>query len=406
MLIDLDTHKESLFNHLIYKLQSVKTRFVINYGGAGSSKSYTQTQHEIIKCLQRKEKLLVIRKVNNTLKDSVISLFTTILNNWGLSELYNENKSLQFIQFANGSQILFKGMDDPEKIKSIAGITRVWIEEASELTKDDFMQLNLRLRGAENLQMTLTFNPIDEEHWIKKHFFDNPEIGQRTTIIKTTYLDNKFIDEAYKQELESYKSFDKNYYKIYALGEWGGITEGRIFPIWEQVNEFPEIDGYWYGLDFGFSNDPTSVVKTIRFKERIYLDEVIYRKGLSNSDIATLIKESGYRGEPVICDSAEPKSIMELQHFGINAFGADKKPGSIMAGIDFLKRNKILVTSRSLNIIRENRYYQWKQDKNGNFINQPMDWMNHAIDSIRYAWSITDFNNKKNSSVVADYNDL
>lgn len=380
MLIDLETYQDELFNSLISKLQESDTRFVINYGGAGSSKSYTQTQHEIIKCLQGKEKLLVIRKVNTTLKDSVISLFTTILNNWGLSEIYTENKSLQYLQFSNGSQILFKGMDDPEKIKSIAGITRVWIEEASELTKDDFMQLNLRLRGSENLQMTLTFNPIDEEHWIKKHFFDNEQVKERTTIIKTTYQDNKFIDEAYKQELESYKDFDKNYYKIYALGEWGGITEGRIFPLWEQIESFPEIDGAWFGLDFGFSNDPTAIVKTVTFREKIYLDEVLYQKGLTNSDIAKLLKESGYFGEPVICDSAEPKSIMELQHFGINAIGADKRAGSIMAGIDFLKRHKILVTSRSTNIIRENRYYQWKQDKNGKFINQPKDWMNHCFD--------------------------
>lgn len=405
MLINLQQNQDKLFNDLIFKLQKSKTRFIINYGGAGSGKSYTQTQHEIIKCLQKKEKLLVIRKVNTTIKDSVISLFTTILNNWGLSEIYSENKTLQYIQFLNGSQILFKGMDDPEKIKSIAGITRVWIEEASELTKDDFMQLNLRLRGRDDLQMTLTFNPIDEEHWIKKHFFDNPEILERTTVIKTTYQDNKFIDEAYKKELESYQYIDKNYYKIYALGEWGGITEGRVFSIWEQIDTFPEIDGFWYGLDFGFSNDPTAIVKTIEFKDRIYLDEVLYRKGLTNSEIASYLFESGYKNEPVICDSAEPKSIVELQLLGINAIGADKKPGSIMAGIDFLKRKKILVTSKSTNIIKENRYYQWKQDKDGKFINQPKDWLNHSIDAIRYAWSIKGFSGK-HESVVVNYSDL
>lgn len=406
MLIDFTKHQNELFNPLITKLQNAKTRFVISFGGAGSSKSYTQTQHEIIRCLQRKEKLLVIRKVNTTLKDSVISLFTTILNNWGLTQLYTENKSLQYIQFANGSQILFKGLDDPEKIKSIAGITRVWIEEASELTKDDFMQLNLRLRGADNLQMTLTFNPIDEEHWIRKHFFETPEIAEKTSIIKTTYKDNKFIDEAYKAELESYQHIDKNYYKIYALGEWGGITEGRIFPIWEQIDQFPEIDGHWYGLDFGFSNDPTAIVKTIYFKERIYLDEVMYRTGINNREIAKYLFETGYKGEPVICDSAEPKSVNELREFGINAIGADKRPGSIMAGIDFLKRNKVLVTKSSLNIIKENRYYQWKEDKNGKFINQPKDWMNHQIDCIRYAYSLHGFNNKQTDSVVVNYKDL
>ena len=404
MEIDLRTHQDKLFNPLISKLQKAKTRFIINYGGSGSGKSYTQTQHEIIKCLQGKEKILVIRKVNTTLKDSVISLFNTILSNWGLSEYYTENKSLQYFTFVNGSQILFKGLDDPEKIKSIAGITRVWIEEASELSKDDFMQLNLRLRGREDLQMTLTFNPIDEEHWIKKHFFDTPEIAEKTTIIKTTYLDNKFIDEAYKSELESYANIDKNYYKIYALGNWGGITEGRIFTLWEQIERFPELDGFWYGLDFGFTNDPTAIIKTIKFRGKIYVDEILYKTGLTNSDIASFLFSSGYNGEPVICDSAEPKSIVELQLQGINAIAADKKPGSIMEGIDHLKRHKVIVTSRSTNIIKENRYYQWKQDKDGKFINQPKDWMNHGIDSIRYAYSLQGF--EANESMVVSYNDL
>jgi len=405
MLIDLNKHQNEIFNSLINDLQKAKTRFILNYGSAGSGKSYTQTQHEIIKCLQKKEKLLVIRKVNTTLKDSVISLFTTILDHWGLSDIYTENKSTQFILFSNGSQILFKGMDDPEKIKSIAGITRVWIEEATELSKEDFMQLNLRLRGANNLQMILTFNPIDEDHWIKKHFFDTPEIRNRTTILKTTYNDNKFIDEDYKNELESYKNIDKNYYKIYALGEWGGITDGRIFPIWDKIKIFPEIDGFWFGLDFGFSNDPTAIIKTIMHNDSIYIDEVLYQKELTNSDIASHLFDSGYKGEPIICDSAEPKSIIELQQLGINAFAADKKPGSIMEGIDFLKRHKVYVTSKSSNIIKENKYYQWKQDKSGKFINQPKDWMNHGIDAIRYAYSLKGFL-KPNESMIINPNDL
>lgn len=405
MLIDLETYQDQIFNNLIGNLQSAKTRFVINYGGAGSGKSYTQTQYEIIRCLQNKERLLVIRKVNTTLRDSVISLFVSILNNWKLSEIFEENKTVQTITFANGSQILFKGLDDPEKIKSIAGITRVWIEEASELTKEDFMQLNLRLRGAENLQMTLTFNPIDEEHWIKKHFFDTPEIRQKTTIIKTTYQDNKFIDEAYKQELESYHTIDANYYKIYALGEWGGLTDGRIFPIWETIDNFPELDGYWYGLDFGFSNDPTAIVKVLIFRNKIYVDEICYQKGLTNSDIAGLLFDSGYSGQPVVCDSAEPKSIYELQLMGVNAIAADKRPGSIMAGIDYIKRNKILVTKRSLNLQKENRYYQWKKDKDGRFINVPKDFQNHLCDSLRYALSLESLPNQ-NESIAISWEDL
>lgn len=381
------TFDSGVFNRLIWQLQKTNSRFVINYGGAGSGKSFTQTQHEIIKCISGVEKILVVRKVGTTLKDSVVSLFISILNSWGLGDYYTENKSTQFISFQNGSQILFKGMDDPEKIKSIAGITRIWIEEASELTREDFNQLNLRLRGRENLQITLTFNPIDEGHWIKSHFFDTPDIRERTTIIKTTYQDNKFIDEAYKAELESYLSIDANYHKIYALGEWGGISEGRIFPTWEECGEFPEYGGSWYALDFGFTNDPTAIVRTVQKNGRLYFDEVCYRTGLTNDNIASILRSDGYRGETVICDSAEPKSIAELRLLGINAVPADKGRGSVNAGIDFLKRSKIIITARSANIRKENRYYQWKQDKSGRFYNEPKDFQNHLIDAMRYAYS-------------------
>lgn len=388
-MIDLNTYKAELFNPLIYDIRESNTRFLLNYGGAGSGKSYSQAQQEIIRCLQKKEKILIIRKFSTTLKDSVISLIITILNSWGLDKYYLENKTDRHIRFltGTGSEMLFKGLDDSEKIKSIAGITRVWIEEATEISRDDFNQLNLRLRGAENLQITLTFNPIDDEHWIKSHFFDNPDVREKTTIIKTTYHDNKFIDQAYKAELENYLTIDKNYHKIYARGEWGGQTEGRIFAPWEEVNEFPDID-HWYGLDFGFSNDPTAIVKTARANSRIYFDEMLYRTGMTNSDIAGAFKSWGYRNELVICDSAEPKSIEELRRLGINAIGADKGKGSIMAGIDNLKRTKVLITSRSTNLIKENKYYQWQQDKNGKFLNVPKDFQNHLCDSMRYSQSL------------------
>lgn len=411
MIIDLQKHQNELFNPLIGKLQKADTRFVNNFGGAGSGKSFTQTQHEIIKCLQKPEKLLVTRKVASTLKDSVISLTTSILNSWGLQDYYTENKSTQFITFANGSQILFKGLDDSEKIKSIAGITRIWNEEASELSQSDFNQLNLRLRGRNGLQMTNTFNPIDEEHWIKKHFFDNPDVLQNCTNIHTTYKDNKFIDEDYKKVLEGYQFIDKNYYKIYCLGEWGGITEGRIFPIWEQIDELPQIEGDWYALDFGYSNDPTGIIKTIKWKGRIYFDERLYRTGMTNQDIAAFLKSDGYKGQVVICDSAEPKSIEELRILGINAVSAVKGPGSITAGIDFLKSHKILITKNSLNLIKENRYYQWRelpairQTATKRFDNVPKDWMNHLMDACRYAYSLGDFMGN-NQSVEVDPNDL
>jgi phage terminase large subunit len=220
---------KSVFNPLFYKLRKSNTRFVISYGGAGSSKSWTQAQNEVIKALESKEKTLIIRKVGTTIKDSTRPLLVEqVIPSFKCSHLWTLNKSDNILtNTINGSQILFRGLDDPEKIKSIAGLTRIWIEEASELTEDDFDQLNLRLRGQENLQIVLTFNPIVETHWIKKRFFDT-ERGD-TTIFKTTYLDNKFIDDAYKEQIESYKEIDPNKYEVYGLGNWGVMDVNNPF---------------------------------------------------------------------------------------------------------------------------------------------------------------------------------
>lgn len=388
-MIEIEIDKRCT-NDLVDDLRMANTRFVVSYGSAGSGKSYSQAQYEIEKCLSedRIEKTLIIRKYGTTLRDSVVSLVTSVLNKWGLDGIYNHNKTDQHIKFINGSEMLFKGFDDPEKIKSIAGITRIWVEEATELTKEEFNQLNLRLRGGDDLQFTLTFNPVDEGHWIKSHFFDNPEIRQYATILHTTYKNNKFIDEAYKQQLESYANIDKNYYKIYALGEWGGQVEGRIFQSWEEVDSFPEVDGFWYGLDFGYTNDPTAIVKVLRANDRIYADEICYQTGLTNSDIAGLFRSVGYRGQLVICDAAEPKSIEELRRLGINAVPANKGQGSILAGIDYLKRSKIIITKRSANIRKENQYYSWQQSKDGRFLNVPKDFQNHLMDALRYSVSL------------------
>ena len=244
-------------NKLYRKLRKCNTRFIINYGGAGSSKSYSQTQYEISKLLESKQKLLVIRKVSNTLNDSVISLFWKFLKKIEGAELRKIDK---IILLPNGSEILFKGLDDPEKIKSIAGITRIWIEEASELEEADFNQLNLRLRGAENLQMSLTFNPISETHWIKARFFDKEDSD--ITIFKTTYRDNNFIDEAYTKELEKYKLIDYNYYSVYALGQWGSIKTGEeLFHLFDPLHHInnPNVkEGYPLWISFDQNRKPYS----------------------------------------------------------------------------------------------------------------------------------------------------
>ena len=218
--LSIDFNPE-IFNPLFWKLKNADTRFVINYGGAGSGKSYAQAQNEVLRSLESTQKILVLRKVGETLRDSVIPLVVDeIISKWGISHVFNYNKTDRVLtNKINSSQIIFRGFDDPEKIKSIQGITRIWIEEASEFTEEDVKQLDLRLRGADDLQMTLTFNPIDENHWIKKYFFDSKISG--CSIFQTNYKDNKFIDARFRERLESYRHTDPYFYDVYALGAWG-----------------------------------------------------------------------------------------------------------------------------------------------------------------------------------------
>lgn len=208
-------------NEAFVHLLDCEERYLVLLGGSGSGKSVFAAQKVIIRALQNKERFLVIRKVGDTLKDSVFKLITNLLGDYGILGRCEVNKTEKTVILPNGSEILMKGLDDPEKIKSIAGITSMWIEEATELKEDDFDQLDLRLRGEtpSYKQIILTFNPIDERHWIKKRFFD--EAQEKTVTLRTTYEDNAFLDDEYREVLEMKAKANPNYYRIYKLGEWG-----------------------------------------------------------------------------------------------------------------------------------------------------------------------------------------
>ena len=238
-------------------------RYISLLGGAGSGKSVFMTQRHIKRVLEEEgHRLLVVRKVASTLRNSVFSLFKDIISEWGLTDLFSISNSYMTITAPNGSEIIFIGLDNSEKIKSIAGITSIWIEEATELTLQDFNQLDLRLRGETGLhkEVVLTFNPISDTHWIKKRFYDSS--SPDTIKLKTTYKDNKFLDAKYIEVLESLKNSDPVYYNIYCLGEWG--STGNL--VWNnyKIEEIPLNDEYYdsvfCGLDFGF-NDLCSLLK-------------------------------------------------------------------------------------------------------------------------------------------------
>ena len=366
-----------------------KARHRVLYGGAGSGKSHFVAQEFLLKMLENKEhNILVVRKTQKSIRHSVFQLFTDLINEMDLRSLFKINKSELAIYCKNGSRIITSGLDDVEKLKSIAGINRIWVEEASEITLEDFNQLNLRLRGMSMIgyQMTVTFNPISDTHWLKKRFFD---VGlQDSFILKTTYKDNKFLDDQYKKELEDLKERDYQYYKIYCLGEWGSIGN-LIFSNWEKqdlTEMIPKFDNIYNGNDFGFASDPNAFIQVHYDKTRriIYIFNEHVQTEMHTNELANYLKPI-IGGNILTCDSSEPRTISELRRYNINAYGAKKGAGSIESGIKWLQQHEIIIHSSCINAIREISGYRYKEDKNGNVIPKPIDVDNHLIDALRYA---------------------
>lgn len=365
------------------------TRFNVYYGGAGSGKSHFVMQKVLLKCLQYKRKLLVVRKVGNTLKDSVWAMCLKLL--YQMPQVIKSiNKSEYTIELINGTIILFKGLDDPEKIKSIEGITDIAIEEASELTEDDFDQLNLRLRASSGmLQIHLMFNPVSKANWVYKRFFENGT-PEDTVIIHTTYKDNPYLPKEYTDSLLRLEKTNPAYYKIYAIGDFATLDK-LVFPV-KTVRLVSEDEVkdllFWIGMDFGYTNDPTAITWGYcdNANHRLYIIGEYDKKGMTNDVIAKVITDLGFSKERIVADSAEPKSIAELRRLGINRImAAVKGPDSVKNGIDRIQRYDIIIDERCINTIEEFDNYTWKKDKKtGEYVNEPVDMFNHHIDSIRY----------------------
>lgn len=370
-----------------------QSRYQIAWGGAGSGKSHIVARKILYRLLKEshiKHNFLIIRKVDRTIKRSVFTLFRNIISKWGLTEDFDVNLTDKTIIWKEtGSQIMFSGLDDVEKLKSIEGVTSIWCEEATELTQEDFEQLDLRLRGNTGAlkQIILTLNPISEQHWIKRIFFDDPITGVFT--LKTTYLDNAFIDAEYKMVMENKKKSNPRYYNIYALGNWG-TAEGLVFNnVTQRIIRQEEIQHLdcVQGLDFGYTNDPSAfnISYVDKVNKRIFIYDGFYEKGLSNAEIADKIKQMLAHKHITTADSSEPKSIDYIRAKGVNIQPAQKGQDSINAGIDFLLEYEIIVNAHLVEFMNEFNNYCWAVDKEGKATNKPVDDFNHFIDSLRYA---------------------
>ena len=280
------------------------SRWVISYGGAGSSKSYSTAQKILLDRIMQEpgHRYLVVRKVAKTLRVSVFQLFKDLITHIDSYEDFKINKSDMTIEYLpNNSQLLFFGLDDIEKLKSIQGITSIWVEEASECDRGDIMELNRRLRGHTDhyKQIILTFNPINHLHWLKSHFFDNP--ASTASIYKTTYLDNKFIDDEYKHEIEDIKNYDIQQYNIYALGEWGVLSTNIVYHNYNHEKHgtqltFKDFDVLHVGVDFNVGGC-VGVVCGIRDGSVYVVDGwAVY----DTDAIVTQLKHSRYQGKRIV----------------------------------------------------------------------------------------------------------
>ncbi|MBA7565030.1 PBSX family phage terminase large subunit [Candidatus Atribacteria bacterium 1244-E10-H5-B2] len=392
---------KKVFNKIYIPYLENVIRTQIFFGGSSAGKSVFIAQRCVIDVLENERNYLIIRNTANTLRTSVFNEIRRIILSFGLVKLFKINKTEMTITCITGYQILFRGLDDAEKLKSIIPekgvITDILIEEATETKRDDIKQLYKRLRGLTGgkhkiaKRLTMAFNPIIRTHWIFKEYFKNWVEGEteyhdgRLSILKTTYKDNRFLEQDDIDELENEQ--DPYYRDVYTLGNWG-ILGDLIFTNWkiEDLSKIKNTFGAYYnGLDFGFSNDPSAAGRqAIKGKVLYILQELLYEKGLTNDVIAGRLKPAIGK-EYIRCDSSEPKSIAELRGYGIEALAARKGPGSVNFGIQYLKQFNIIIDRKCQNAINEIQLYQWKKDKDGNVINVPVDKFNHFMDQVRYA---------------------
>lgn len=351
-------------------------------GGSRSSKTYSLIQYFINQALtsQKPRRVCILRKKGTWLLATVWNDFTKILLEMGLLGICRINNSRHFITI-NNTVFEFVGLDDVQRLHGLT-CDIFWINEAMEATKDDFDQLEQRCSE----YGILDYNPTAEEHWI----YDNVCSREDCYFDHSTMIDNPFIPENMKRKILSYEPTEYNYangtvdirkWKIYGLGERAKI-EGLIFT-YKIVPEIPFwVKKRWRAIDFGFTNDPTAIETVGFYKNQLFVDEECYRTEMLNSDIIKAIKPL-----PVLkcwADNAEPKTIREIRNAGIPILASKKGAGSVEDGIQFMQGLEICITERSLNIKKEFDNYTWQQDKNGKWLNVPVDDYNHAIDGIRY----------------------
>jgi phage terminase large subunit len=361
-------------NKVYTHLKRSKKKIVVEQGGTRSGKTYNILLWIIFHYCAKYtgQTITIARKTFPAVRSSVMRDFFDILKQ---HELYNEdlhNKSnSEYV--LNGNLVEFVSLDQPQKIR---GRKRdlAFLNEANELTFEDWQQIVFRTNG----RIILDYNPSDSFHWI----YDRVIPRDDADFYQTTYQDNPFLDATIVAEIERLKQTDEHYWRVYGLGE-RGTNRAQVFQFSTYQQLPPQAKFLSYGLDFGFTNDPSALVACYQWGDNLYFQEVLYSTNLTNQDLSQMFtKFEVGRYDEVFADSSEPKSIEELHRMGFNVKPTAKGADSVNAGIDMLKRYKLHVNGS--NLVKEMENYKWLEDKNGNLLNKPEDKYNHAIDALRY----------------------
>lgn len=387
----VEVFNECYIPHITEAKETNKHITVIE-GGRGSGKSKAIVQRLVLSSLKRKMRICLMRKIANTIRDSQYKEISDTVYEWELGDHFNFNKSHLEIKNLVGSEFICKGLDKFSKIKSLAGIDILWIEEATELTAEDWETVVLTIRGDTKYelprQIILSFNRT-LGNWTEKKFFNaDGSFKKKNNIyhLHTTFQDNKFLNPEYINYLNQLKEDDPDLYKKNALGLPVAL-KGIIFQNWKEVEEFPEnVNEVIYGLDFGV-HDPTVLVKLGIKDHDVYIDELIYKSGLTNQNLRSLLPELLQdKTLEIYADSEDTNRIEEIYSDGFNIHPANKGTKSVIEGIALMRSYNLHITARSTSLKKDFENYKWKTDKNGNSVvpETPMHAFSHGCDAVRY----------------------
>lgn len=371
---------EFIITTALKKLLRLKKRIKVVRGGTSASKTFSILPILIDRAIKTPDlEISVVSESIPHLRRGALKDFLKIMMALGRYNDNQFNKSTLKYTFVNGSYIEFFSVDQPDKLRG-ARRNVLYVNECNNVDFDSYYQLAIRTIG----EIWLDYNP-SSLFWVDRELLTQDDVD----FITLTYLDNEALSDTIVKEIESAKekaktsSYWENWWQVYGLGQTGSL-EGVCIPEWQEINLPTEARLLCYGMDWGYSNDPTSLIAMYKYNDAYIFDELIYQKGLLNSDISDLLKTNQVK-DIVYADSAEPKSIAELNSYGHNVLPVTKGRDSIVYGLNLINQNKVYVTSRSKNLINELQNYIWMVDKQGNKLNKPIDAYNHAIDAMRYA---------------------